>query len=80
MQPCTNSFMAIVLAILAKVSAILESVCENVLEFLFSLEKELTLSCIMLKNGQTYLKILKWEQRKIFKVCLAIFQHDAWKF
>ena len=25
---------------------------------------------IMLKNGQTYLKI-----RKIFKVCLAIFQH-----
>ena len=34
--------MAIVLAILAKVSAILESVCENVLEFLFSLEKELT--------------------------------------
>ena len=28
----------------------------------------LTLSCIMLKNGQTY-----------FKVCLAILQHYAWK-
>ena len=25
------------------------------------------------------LKILRCEHRKIFKVCFAIFQHDAWK-
>ena len=30
-------------------------------------------SSIMLTNGQTYLKNL--EHRKIFKVCLFIFQH-----
>ena len=29
----------------------------------------------MLKNGQHTLKILRCEHRKIFKVCLAIFQH-----
>ena len=29
----------------------------------------------MLKNGQTYFKILRCSHRKIFKVCLAIFQH-----
>ena len=28
----------------------------------------------MLKNDQTYFKILRCEHRKIFKVCLAIFQ------
>ena len=32
----------------------------------------LTLSCIMLKSGQT-LKILRGLHRKIFKVCFAIF-------
>ena len=31
------------------------------------------------ENGQTYLKILRCEHRKIFKVCLAIFQHYAIK-
>ena len=72
MQPSTNSFMAIVLAILAKVSAILESVCENVLEFLFSLEKELTLSCIMLKNGQTYFENLEVRTTQDFQ---SMFSH-----
>ena len=33
----------------------------------------ITLSCIMLKNGQTYFKNLWCKQHKIFKVCLAIF-------
>ena len=64
--------MAIVLAILGKVSAILESVCENVLEFLFSLEKELTLSCIMLKNGQTYFENLEVRTTKDFQ---SMFSH-----
>ena len=64
--------MAIVLAILAKVSAILESVCENVLEFLFSLEKELTLSCIMLKNGQTYFENLEVRTTQDFQ---SMFSH-----
>ena len=73
MQPCTNSFMAIVLAILAKVSAILESVCENVLEFLFSLEKELTLSCIMLKNGQTYFENLEVRTTQDFQSMIGHF-------
>ena len=35
----------------------------------------LTLYFIMLKNGQTYFKILRCEHRKIFKECSAIFQH-----
>ena len=64
--------MAIVLAILAKVSAILESVCENVLEFLFSLERELTLSCIMLKNGQTYFENLEVRTTQDFQ---SMFSH-----
>ena len=34
-----------------------------------------TLYFIMLKNGQTYFKILRCEHCKILKVCLAIFQH-----
>ena len=33
----------------------------------------------MLKNGLTYFKILACKQRKILKVCLAIFLHYAWK-
>ena len=41
----------------------------------------LTLYCIMLENGQTYFKnfAVRCEHRKIFKVCLAIFQHYAIK-
>ena len=39
-------------------------------------QSSLTLSCIILKNGLT-LKILRYEHSKIFKVCLAIFQHHA---
>ena len=35
------------------------------------------LSCIMLKNAQTYFKNLAVLHRKIFKVCLAILQHYA---
>ena len=38
-----------------------------------------TLSCIMMKNGWTYSKILRCEQRKIFELCLTIFHHHAWK-
>ena len=34
-----------------------------------------TLYVIMLKNDQTYFKILGCSHCKIFKVCLAIFQH-----
>ena len=37
--------------------------------------QDLTLSCKMMKNGQTFFKILWCEHRKIFKVCLAFFQH-----
>ena len=33
----------------------------------------------MLKNDQTYFKILLYEYRKIFKVCLEIFQYYALK-
>ena len=29
----------------------------------------------MLKNGQTYFKILQCEHHKIFRIYLAIFQH-----
>ena len=36
----------------------------------------LNFSSIMLKNN---LKILRFEHRKIFKVCLAIFQHYTLK-
>ena len=36
----------------------------------------LTFASIMLKND---LKILRFEHRKILKVCLAIFQHYTWK-
>ena len=32
-----------------------------------------------MKNGQTYLKILRCEKRKVFKVCVAIFQYYEWK-
>ena len=36
----------------------------------------LTLPCITLKNDQTCFKNLAmWKHRKIFKVCLTIFQH-----
>ena len=35
----------------------------------------LTLSLVMLKNGQTCLKDLAVSERKIFKVCLAVFQN-----
>ena len=38
----------------------------------------LTLS-FMLKNGQTYFKILQFSHHKIFKLCLAILQHYEWK-
>ena len=38
---------------------------------------DLILSSLMLKNGQTYFK--NCCNRQIFKVCLSIFQHDAWK-
>ena len=40
------------------------------------LTKSLTLYFIMLKNGQTYFKC---DHRKIFKACLAIFQHYEMK-
>ena len=33
----------------------------------------------MLKNGQTYFKLLRCEHQKISKVRLAIFQHYSWK-
>ena len=33
----------------------------------------------MLKIGKHTLKTLQCEHRKIFKVCLAIFQYFAWK-
>ena len=39
----------------------------------------LNLSCIILKKAKHTLKIFRCEQRKIFKVCLAIFQHYLWK-
>ena len=31
------------------------------------------------QHFQTFLKILRCENRKIIKGCLAIFQHYAWK-
>ena len=35
----------------------------------------LTLPCVTLKNGQRYFKnFAMWKHRKIFKVCLTIFQ------
>ena len=39
----------------------------------------LTLSCMMLKTGKTCFKNLAVSHCKIFKVCLTIFQHYAWK-
>ena len=33
----------------------------------------------MMKNDQAYLKILRCSHRKILEICLAIFQHYAWK-
>ena len=44
-----------------------------------AMHKLLTLSYIMLKNGQTFLKHFVVWKCKIFKVCLAIFQYYAWK-
>ena len=38
-----------------------------------TLEMPLTLSCILMKSAQTYLKILRWEHRKILKVWLTHF-------
>ena len=38
---------------------------------------DLILSSLMLKNGHTYFK--NRCNHQIFKVCLSIFQHDAWK-
>ena len=40
--------------------------------------KSLNIFCIILKNDQTFF-LRQWEERKIFKVCLAIFQDYAWK-
>ena len=38
-----------------------------------------SVSCIMLKNGQTYIKNFAVFTAQIFKVYLNIFQHYAWK-
>ena len=43
-------------------------------------EMGLTFSWKTLKNGQSYFKNLAvFFKRKIFKVCLAIFEHYEWK-
>ena len=44
--------------------------------YIVGYEIALTFASIMLKND---LKILRFEHRKILKVCLAIFQHYTWK-
>ena len=46
--------------------------CSVVVHFL---EVFLIFSFIILKNGQTYFKILQCEHGKILKVCLTICQH-----
>ena len=40
----------------------------------------LSLSCIMLKNGQTYLKnVAQHKNITVWTNCLAISQHNVWK-
>ena len=42
-------------------------------------DNSLTLSFIMLKNGQMFFINLLCSHRKNFKVCLSIFKHYEWK-
>lgn len=42
-------------------------------------DNSLTLSCIMMKNDETYIKNLAVFHRRIFKVYFTIFHHYPWK-